>query len=81
MYVEGETTLSLMLSESGAINRVGDGSRAESGQHQLCMGHTEEELFESAMNIFVDEWLEMSGRYEFPNPKGELCKLTINSGG
>ena len=77
LSIDEVQTLSLMLSESGAINRIGDGSEPDKVLPQLCMGHTEDNLFEDALALFEEEWLDMCGRYQFPNPQGKACKLTI----
>ena len=72
---DGKQILNIFFSDSGAINRVGDGSNELISR--FFMGRTEEPLFQAFIENFSDDLLKMVGRYEFPNPQGELCSLTI----
>lgn len=70
--------LHLMLSDSGAINRMGDGSGDKA---PLAMGRTEPALFAEIAATIPPEWWEMAGRYILPDQKGSPCQLEIALGG
>ncbi|TAE57900.1 MAG: hypothetical protein EAZ89_03655 [Bacteroidetes bacterium] len=72
----GETVLSLMMNRGGALNRMGDGT-GEAERSRLCMGRSEEPLFEQWLELMDENLLELAGRYTFPDPQGELCVLSI----
>lgn len=77
LQVEGETMLSILLTDSGQVNRFGDGTGEPeaSGWH---LGSTDEPLFEEFMTLIDADLLELAGRYRLPNPQGEICELTIS---
>lgn len=77
LEVEGETVLSIKLSASGTLNRMGDGS-GEKEQSGWFLGSTEEPLFAEWGSLLNDELMAMTGRYEYPDPIGEKTELTIS---
>lgn len=77
LEVEGETVLSIKLSASGTLNRMGDGS-GEKDQSGWYLGSTEDPLFAEWQSLLTEELMEMTGRYEYPDPQGEKTELTIS---
>ena len=73
--VDGESILNLMVSKSGAINRMGSVDGQTKGK--LAMGTTDAPLFENMLEGILQEWLEHAGRYTMPNPKGKAAELSI----
>ncbi|MDP5172565.1 MAG: hypothetical protein NWR72_20150 [Bacteroidia bacterium] len=73
---EESTILSILLTASGQVNRMGDGT-GDPASAGVFMGTTEEPLFEEWISLLDEELMEMAGRYEFPDPMGTKCKLTI----
>lgn len=74
LEVKGETELMVMLAKSGAVNRMGG---MDDDHNPFCIGTSEESLFEAFMAEVPSELDEMTGRYTFPDPKGDLCMLTL----
>ncbi len=76
--IEEGILISLMLSRSGALNRIGTGD--EKGG-KMAMGNSEEAFFQTLLEAMPEEWLQNTGRYTLPSPKGKLATLTIALGG
>ncbi|MDX1908870.1 MAG: hypothetical protein SF053_17675 [Bacteroidia bacterium] len=72
----GITLLSVMVARSGAITRMGDGTGVPETLVP-CIGRTEENLFAPLVSGVTPELLEMAGRYEMPDPQGDIHVLTI----
>jgi len=72
-----EMVLSLMLSATGAINRMGDGS-GDKEVSRFFMGNTEESLFDQLIQQIDTQLFDMAGRYELPYEAGEHITLTIH---
>ena len=68
--------LIISCSRSGSISRLGDESLSFPPS-PICIGKTEEPLFNELMDAFQEEWLEYAGRYEFPNLTEEKQTLTV----
>jgi hypothetical protein len=73
--VAGEQVLMILLSRNGTLNRMGDGEQAK--KHPMYLGNTEEPLLEQWLAELDPGWLEEAGRYEMPDPEGDICVLTI----
>lgn len=80
LEAEEETVLSLMLSASGAINRMGDGS-GDPEVGRFFMGNTREPLFRQLIQSIDPKVFELAGRYELPYEAGEHIQLTIHCKG
>ncbi len=76
LEVEGEAVLSIRMTAAGQINRMGDGT-GEASTAGWYLGQTEEPLFQQWISLLEEELLQMAGRYDLPDPKGEDCALTI----
>lgn len=77
LEVESESVLSIKMTASGQVNRMGDGS-GEREQSGWFLGSTEEPLFAEWATLLNTDLMELTGRYEYPDPEGEKCKLTIS---
>ncbi|GAB4427056.1 MAG: hypothetical protein OHK0039_45250 [Bacteroidia bacterium] len=75
LSVESKDIFSLMLARNGALNRLG--SEDEEGSTAFFMGRTDEPLFDQLLASLSDDMLELTGRYEYPDLRGERCVLTI----
>lgn len=73
--VNDEQLLYIMLSDRGTINRMGDGSPEE--KKHVFMGRTETAVFSDLLDKIPADLMEMAGRYVFPDPKGDICTLTV----
>lgn len=76
LEVEGNTVLSILLTREGKINRMGNGT-GDPEQSGWFMGQTEEPLLADWVKLLSPELMELTGRYEYPDPLGERCELTI----
>ncbi|MEM9935959.1 MAG: hypothetical protein AAF824_20200 [Bacteroidota bacterium] len=76
LQVNEQDLLRIMLSSSGAINRMGDGS-LEDKSPAFFMGRTEDNLFEQLVEAFENNWLVGTGRYEFEARTGDTALLSI----
>jgi len=76
MSVGEDQVLSLMVSRSGTLNRMGDGDPG-SPVRELVLGKTEEPLFEELLAAIPDEWMAHTGRYEMPDIAGARCELSV----
>lgn len=74
--VDKQEILMITLTRNGTVNRMGDGS-GDSDSLYFAMGRTEDSLLEEWMKNLNDEILSFAGRYEYPDPKGKICHLTI----
>ena len=75
-----DTLLSLMLSASGGLSRMGNGS-GEKDHNKLCMGHSDEGLLSQWMEAFDPSWFELAGRYTLPDQEGKTCVLSLSFSG
>ena len=80
LEAEEETVLSLMLSASGSLNRMGDGS-GDSEFGRFFMGNTQKPLFKKLIQSINPKVFELAGRYELPYESGEHINLTIHCKG
>ncbi|MEL6654022.1 MAG: hypothetical protein AAFQ87_24780 [Bacteroidota bacterium] len=78
LEVKGETELMVMLAQGGAVNRVGG---MDDDHNPFCIGTSDEGLFTAFMEQLPAELAEMSGRYTFPDPQGDLCLLSLSLSG
>ncbi len=74
--VEDHAVLSIRLTSSGSVNRMGDGT-GDPENSRWYLGSTDEPLFDEWKSLLTPELMELSGRYEYPEPKGDKTKLTI----
>ncbi|MEL6629667.1 MAG: hypothetical protein AAFQ83_21570 [Bacteroidota bacterium] len=77
--VDGESILSLMVSQTGAINRMGTMDGQTKGK--FAMGTTDEPIFSALLQSVPGDWFSNEGRYALPDPKGKLAELTIGFSG
>ena len=77
--VNGENDFSLMISREGSINRRGKTDKP--GKNFFIMGKGNPEMFLTILKGLQDEWLAWVGRYEYPDPKGDTCHLSISLSG
>ncbi|MEZ4774502.1 MAG: hypothetical protein R3D00_15060 [Bacteroidia bacterium] len=75
LEVNQQQLLYIRLSKSGAINRAGDGSPEDASS--MFMGSSPEPFLESWLELLHADILEIAGRYTFPDPKGDVCILTL----
>lgn len=68
--------LIISCSKSGSLSRLGDESLSYPPS-PVCMGKTEEPIFDELMENFQEEWLEFAGRYKFPNLGEGKQTLTV----
>ena len=73
---DGKQRLNIFFSDSGTINRMGDGS--DDRISRFFIGRTDEPIFAIFIEKISEDLLSLVGRYSFPDPKGELCKLIIS---
>ncbi|MEM8901690.1 MAG: hypothetical protein AAGC85_26515 [Bacteroidota bacterium] len=76
LSINEQDLLRIMLSTSGAINRMGDGSLEDSSP-AFFMGRTEEPFYEELMEAFSEDWLVNTGRYEFEDRTGDTAHFSI----
>lgn len=76
LEISERPVLSIMVSDSGAINRLGDGT-LEDDPPVFFMGHTEEPIFQTIKREVDEDLLSMSGRYTLPDPLGDTCRMEI----
>ncbi len=74
LAVNRETLLMILLTEGGSVNRL---NMSEEGIPVFSMGRTEATWFQEVMALFTPEMMELSGRYEYPDPQGDPCELVI----
>ncbi|WNJ19859.1 hypothetical protein [Pontibacter sp. G13] len=77
LEMDGKSVLSLLLSASGAVNRMGDGS-GDKSVSKFAMGRVDEPLFAQFMDGISPELFDLAGRYEMPDPKGKPCYLEMS---
>lgn len=80
LEAEDETVLSLMLSATGSLNRMGDGS-GDPEVGRFFMGTTQEPYFKQLIQSINQKVFELAGRYELPYEGGEHVHLTIHCKG
>ncbi|MEL6133599.1 MAG: hypothetical protein AAFR59_09580 [Bacteroidota bacterium] len=73
--VDGDSILSLMVSQTGAINRMGAMDGQTKGK--FAMGTTEEPIFTTLLQAVPGDWFSHEGRYTLPDPKGKRAVLSI----
>lgn len=75
--VDESKSLYILLDEHGSINRIGTGS-LNNTENDLWIGMLEDNtIFKTLRAAVPSDWLDLHGRYEFPDRKGAECKLTI----
>ncbi len=77
LEAEDESVLSLMLSASGSLNRMGDGS-GDPEVARFFMGSSPEPLFQQLIAGMDEKVFELAGRYELPYEGGERLRLTLH---
>lgn len=76
LAVNDEQVLAIRFSQSGALNRMGDGSDDPEARI-ILMKRVKEPIFEQLLEALSDDLLALVGRYSFPDPKGDLTQLLI----
>ncbi len=71
--------LILMINKQGTINRLG--SEEDNKKPLMIMGKTDKPIFEHILENLDPHWLDLAGRYTYPNPKGSILSLTISMKG
>jgi len=77
LKVADSTALFILLSADGAINRTGTGA-VNNSEHDLFIGLTQDRLFEQFMAGVDEGVFQHTGRYVLPDPKGQICTLTLS---
>ncbi|MEM7367121.1 MAG: hypothetical protein AAF587_00900 [Bacteroidota bacterium] len=76
--IGGEQVLRLLLSRSGSVNRMGDGLPQEGSSLSMCMGRLEDSFaFDQILGLMDSSWMDMTGRYELPDPQGTISTLSV----
>ena len=77
LEIDKQPSLFLLLSDDGAINRMGSGT-ADSTERDLFIGKTDPGIFETACSQLTKEMLQNLGQgYQALEPRGASCELTI----
>ena len=77
LLVDGEQSLFILLSQDGAINRMGTGS-TDQIERQLFIGKVGPDLFEQLRSQVTPGVVYFLGqRLAAPEPRGKLCELSV----
>lgn len=77
LKVAEKAALFILLSADGTVNRSGTGA-VNNIEHDLFIGRTQHPLFEQFMAGVEANIFQHTGRYTYPDPKGQLCILTLS---
>ena len=72
--------VNLMLSASGAVSRMGDGT-GDPANTKLCMGHVDEAIFTEWVAALDEAILAWTGRYVMPGSEEKTCMLSLSLSG
>ncbi len=76
LKVDDKVRLFVLLCADGTINRQGHGS-ANDDAGTLCLGVTQEPLFQQFMAKVDDGIFAYAGVYDVPNKEGKKCELKL----
>ncbi len=76
LSIDETTSLFVLLSADGSINRMGNGTLSSS-DNDMFIGVTREPLFRTFLQSIPEGFFEFQGEYDIPDKKGAACELTI----
>ncbi len=69
--------LFILISAEGTVNRSGTGT-INNSEHDLLIGVSQDRLFQQFMDGVDEDIFQYTGSYTYPDPKGQLCTLTLS---
>ena len=76
LYAADQPSLFILLASDGTINRLGTGS-VNNTERDFFIARTSLDIFESLRQKVGPDLLHWKGRYESPERRGTLCKLSV----
>jgi len=77
LKIADSMALFILMAAEGTVNRSGTGA-INNSEHDLFIGLSQDRLFQRFMDGVDEDIFQHTGSYVYPEPKGQLCTLTLS---